>query len=132
MIRASDFYRRLLKSEVNKEDPPFKPDIIAGLEMLDYGLNYGDNFSNFTPICSKPDSIGSNSQNTGGFFDKVGNFFIKAKDKVKITVNNLEHKLKEMEISDKLKITGDKTLAIMKTTGDFVIEKSKEAYVNYY
>jgi hypothetical protein len=130
MIRASDYYRRLLKSEVNKEDPPFKPDIIAGLEMLDYGINNNGSFSNFAPICSQPQHISNNNpQNTPGFFDKVGNFFSKAKDKVKVTVNNLEDKIKEMEIRDKLKTTGDKTMAIMKTTGDYVMEKGKEAYV---
>ncbi len=129
MIRASDYYRRLLKSEVNKEDPPFKPDIIAGLEMLDYGINNNANFSNFTPIVSQPHIVNSDERNSPGFFGKVGNFFSKAKDKVKTTAKNLESKIKEMELGDKLKTTGDKTLAIMKSTGDYVVEKGKEAYV---
>jgi hypothetical protein len=129
MIRASDYYRRLLKSEVNKEDPPFKPDIIAGLEMLDYGINNSANFSNFTPIVSQPHIVNSYEPNSPGFFGKVGNFFSKAKDKVKTTAKNLESKIKEMELGDKLKTTGDKTLAIMKSTGDYVVEKGKEAYV---
>jgi len=127
MIRASEYYRRLLKSEVNNEDPPFKPDIIAGLEMLDYGINHGTNISNSSPICSNPPIL--EKSHKPGFFDKMGSLFYNAKDKVKTTANNLGTKIKEMELGDKLKSTGDKTLAIMKITGDYVVEKGKEAYV---
>jgi hypothetical protein len=34
-----------------------------------------------------------------------------------------------MELGDKLKSTGDKTLTMMKITGDYVVEKGKKAYV---
>jgi len=54
MIRASDYYRKLLKSEVYAIDPPFKPDIISGLELIDYGVNPYPQFDNYTPITSIP------------------------------------------------------------------------------
>ena len=39
--------------------------------------------------------------------------------------------IKEMELGDKLKTTGEKTLNLVKTTGNLVVEKGKEAYVTY-
>lgn len=130
MIRASDYYRRLLKSEVNKEDEPFKPDIIAGLEILDYGISNGANFANSNPICFN--SASETSPHKSGFFNQFGSFFSKAKETVIKTANNLGDRIKELELRDRLKTTGDKTLAIMKTTGGYVMEKGKEAYVIFY
>jgi len=43
MIRASDYYRNLLKSEVKKTNPTIeKPDLLKGLEML-YSNNTNTN-----------------------------------------------------------------------------------------
>lgn len=39
MIRASDYYRKMLKAEAEKREIGEKPDIISGLEMLDYVSN---------------------------------------------------------------------------------------------
>ncbi len=125
MIRASDYYRKLLKSEVNQSDPPFKPDIIAGLEMLDYGINSSANFDNSRPITFTPDQP---KQKTG-FFSSVSSFIAKTGETVKQTANKVGSKLKEMEIPDKLKNTGQKTLVFAKATGNFVVEKGKEVYV---
>ena len=127
MIRASDYYRKLLKSEVYDEEPPFKPDIISGLEMLEYGISQSPQFDNFTPICSSNPVV-----KTEGFFDKVGSFWSKAKDQVKSTAVIVGSKIKEMEIGDKLKQTGEKTLVYAKATGQFVVEKGKEVYVRNY
>ena len=125
MIRASDYYRKLLKAEVYTEDPPFKPDIIAGLEMLEYGFNLYPSFDNSTPICS---SLPTENK-PKSFFNQVGSFLSKAKDQVKSTAEVVGSKINELEIGDKLKVTGEKTMHIAKATGNFVVEKGKEVYV---
>jgi hypothetical protein len=128
MIRASDYYRKLLKSEVEESEPPFKPDIISGLEMLDYGINSSANFDNSRPITSTPDQP---KQKTG-FFSSVSSFLAKTGETVKLTANRVGSKIKEMDIPDKLKHTGEKTLVFAKATGNFVVEKGKEVYVLFF
>lgn len=60
-----------------------------------------------------------------GFFSKVGGFFGGVKDK-------LSEKIKDAKIGEKIKETGEKAMKIAKKTGNFVVEKSKEAYVRYH
>ena len=43
-IYVMDYYRRLLKSELNGESEPEKPDIIEGLELLNYPSNNQSKF----------------------------------------------------------------------------------------
>ena len=59
-----------------------------------------------------------------GFFSKVGGFLGGVKDK-------FSEKIKESKIGEKLKETGEKAFVIAKKTGNFVVEKGKEAYVQY-
>jgi hypothetical protein len=66
------------------------------------------------------------------FFGKLGGFLNKAKETVQHTVNDVGNKLKEMEIKEKIITNGTKALEVAKATGDYVVEKSKEAYVNKY
>lgn len=88
-------------------------------------------FDNSTPICSEYNSVPADSGTKSNFFGKVGTFFNTAKDKMQITAQKVGSKIKEMELGDKLKNTGEKTVKIMKTTGIFVAEKGKEIYVIY-
>ena len=40
MIKASDYYRRMLKAQLKKENfYEEKPDLISGLEMIDFSVN---------------------------------------------------------------------------------------------
>jgi hypothetical protein len=132
MIRASNWYRRKLGSEISGLSIETAPDKISGLEMLEFNINpspsiflYKIAFDNSSPICSDL----PRPEKKGGFFDKMSNFFDKAKDQVGVAVKKVGEKVKEMEIGDKLKSTGEKTIDIMKTAGGFVVEKGKEAYV---
>lgn len=125
MIRASDYYRQLLKSEVENLDPPIKPDPILGLEMLEYGNYQNVDFNNQTPICSSQ----VEKEKPKNFFDKVGGFFNVAKEQIKTTANNVAEKVKEYEIPEKLKETGQKSFDFAKSTGNFVVEKGKEVIV---
>jgi len=45
-IYLVDYYRRLLKSELNGTAPPTKPDIIEGLELLNYNTGNSDKSNN--------------------------------------------------------------------------------------
>lgn len=125
MIRATDYYRKLLKSEGDNSDPPIKPDIISGLEMLEYGINPNPSFDNSAPITSTPDK----PKQKQGFFQSVSSFLSNTKESVKQTACKVGCKIKEMNLPDKLKNTGEKTLVIAKATGNFVVEKGKEVYV---
>jgi hypothetical protein len=134
MIRASDYYRKLLKSEVYNNESPYRPDLISGLEMIDYGINANPNFDNQTPICSSnyiPKHINSNKESNiqKGFFGKVGGFLNLAKDKVNSTASIVGTKIKGMEIGEKLKAAGGGAYFAAKETGTFVVAKGKEAYV---
>jgi len=123
MIRATDYYRKLLKFEVsNNVELPTQPDIISGLELLDFGVNSYPRFDNSTPIQNTIE------QPKQSFLGKMGGFFSKAKEQVKQTASNVSEKIKEMEIGDKLKNTGEKTWEGMKIAGSFVAEKSKNVY----
>ena len=126
MIRASDYYRKLLKCEVNAIEPPYRPDIIAGLEMLEYGVNPSFSIDNSTPITSG--NYRENPKQTG-FMQSLGSYWGKAKIGMQKTADKVGSKLKEMEIGDKLKTTGEKTLVYAKATGTLIVEKGKEVYV---
>jgi hypothetical protein len=133
MIRASDFYRKLLKAEVYQgeytQKVPFKPDIISGLEMIDYGVNAEPkHFENSNPIMSSQPQTTKNS-NSNTFFGKVNSYWSVAKEKAYETANTVGNKIKEMEIKDKLKVTGEKAYDLIKISGEVVVEKGKEAYV---
>lgn len=56
------------------------------------------------------------------FFSKIGGFFGNVKE-------TLSEKIKESKISERLKSTGQKALVAAKNTGNYVMEKGKEAYV---
>lgn len=58
----------------------------------------------------------------------VGSFWSKAKVEMKKTADKVGSKIKEMELGDKIKHTGEKTLVFAKVAGNLVVEKSKEAY----
>jgi hypothetical protein len=62
-------------------------------------------------------------QKKEGFFGKIGGFFGSVKE-------TFSEKLKDSKIGDKLKETGGKALEVAKKTGNFVVEKGKEAYVS--
>ena len=129
-IRASEYYRKLLKSEVNGEEPPFKPDIISGLEMLDFGIysayNERRQFDNNTPITN----AGNINLSKGGFMSNVGSFFSKAKTEMRNMGEKVGSKIKEMEIGDKLKTMGERGAVYAKATGSLIVEKGKEVYVS--
>ena len=90
-------------------------------------LSHKLGFDNLTPISSN--SIQSEKKEQKGFLGKVEGFFNKAKNKVEDTVKKVGDKIKDMEIGDKIKTTGAKTIEVVKTTGTYVVEKGKEAYV---
>jgi hypothetical protein len=99
--------------------------------MLDYGVNPSHNIDNSTPITSG-NYHSNKEQKTGGFMQSVGSFWSKAKVEMKKTADKVGSKIKEMELGDKLKHTGEKTLVFAKVAGNLVVEKSKEAYVTKF
>jgi len=58
----------------------------------------------------------------------------KAKTSVKETASNVGNKIKSLDLKEKFKNTGEKTMKFAKETGTFVVIKGKEAYVDiiYY
>ena len=139
LISAANYYRKLvyrlynnlqLRAEITNEILPEKPDSISGLELLDLGNNnYTSNFflnsdiDNSAPISSE--TVFKNEINTAkkqGFLSKIGGFFGNVKE-------SFSEKIKEAKLGEKLKETGEKAFFVAKKTGNFVVEKGKEAYV---
>ncbi len=58
------------------------------------------------------------------FFSKIGGFFGGVK-------STLSEKIKDSKIGETLKQTGQKAYVVAKSTGSYVMEKGKEAYVYY-
>ncbi len=113
---------------------PEKPDSINGLELLDFGNNNYTSIifidtlviTNSEPITNE--SVISNefkpAPKQNSFFSKIGGFFGGVK-------NTISEKIKDSKIGETLKQTGQKAYVVAKSTGNYVMEKGKEAYVNY-
>jgi hypothetical protein len=56
------------------------------------------------------------------FFSKIGGFFGEVK-------SSLSEKIKDSNIREKIKQTGEKAIIMAKSTSNYVMEKGKEAYV---
>lgn len=65
------------------------------------------------------------------FLGRVGGFFNSAGKKIKQTASDVSSKVKQMEIKDKIKQTGQKTVELAKDGGHFIADKTKQAYVTF-
>ncbi len=97
LYKASDFYRRLLEAEVNNQELPERPDNKIGKQAID-GYEIG-------------------KEKEKGVFSKIGGFISSKASKAK-------EKIEKLEIKDKLKTAGNKTVNAMKDAGAYIKEKA--------
>lgn len=127
LYTASQYYRDLLKSELQMTDKPNPPDLKTGQSLIQIVKN---NFESTS-------SINNSSQNSTvektqkGFLGKVGTLFNSAASKAKEGYKFTTEKLEKLEIKDKLKETGSKTVGALKSAGGYVSDKATQIAVRF-
>ena len=128
--KASEYYRCMLKNEVEKifddKYTPMemeKPDLEKGLEIIEIKQNDKEINNNFY--------IGSDStnqrQNENSFFGFVGTFLKDFSSYAKEAVDTMGKNLNEINITDTVINTGNAMIGLAKNTGEFLVNKTKEA-----
>lgn len=121
---ASQYYRDLLKSELQLLDKPTAPDIKTGQSIITIIKN---NFESSSSTLNN--SQVSTDSPKKGFFGKVGTFFSSAASKAKEGIKYTGEKLEKLEIKEKLMETGTKTVDALKSAGGYVSDKATQIAV---
>ena len=128
--KATEYYRNLLKNEVEKffdekyvgESMP-KPDIDTGVQIIEIKHNDKEINNQFY--------IGSGNQkskqNDNSFFGAVGTFFQSVASYTKDAVDNVSKNLNEINFSEKVVNAGNAVIDFAKNSGDYIANKTKEA-----
>ena len=144
MYLASEYYRKLLNSELSMNEEPEKPNKSDGQRLLEENkvvidntrssdidpekeLNYEDNDNS-----NKNNNENEEGTKKKGLFSKVGSLFTATSNKVKNAVKATGEKFDKMEIKEKLKETGNKTVNAMKDAGKYVSDKADKVVVSFY
>ena len=129
--KAAEYYRCSLKNEVEKSfDDKYvpaemeKPDIETGVKLIEIKQNNMEINNNYI--------IGSDNQNQkqndNSFFGTMGTFFKDFTNYAKDAVDNVSKNFNEVKIADTVINAGNAMLDFAKTGGEFIYNKSVEAY----
>lgn len=129
--KAAEYYRCSLKNEVEKlfDDKYIptdieKPDIETGVKLIEIKQNNMEINNNYI--------IGSDNQNQkqndNSFLGVMGSFFKDFTNYAKDAVDSVSKNFNEVKIADTVINTGNAMLDFAKTSGEFIVNKSKEAY----
>ena len=129
--KAAEYYRNNLKNEVEKAfDEKYtpieieKPDIETGVQLIEIKHNNTEINNNYI--------IGSDNQNQkqndNSFLGAMGTFFKDFTNYAKDAVDNVSKNFNEVKIADTVIYAGNAMLDFAKTGGEFIVNKSKEAY----
>ena len=123
--KASDYYRKNLRNEVEKElNPNFslkeeliKPDQTIGKEIIDYSKIPNDSLND--------DLISSENKKNKkieeeSFFGFVGSFFKNTTNKIVETTKDVSKKIEDLKIGDKIKATGVGAFGFIQNTKNLV------------
>ena len=123
--KASDYYRKNLRNEVEKElNPNFslkeeliKPDQTIGKEIIDYSKIPNDSLND--------DLISSENKKNKkieeeSFFGFVGSFFKNTTNKIVETTKDVSKKIEDLKIGDKIKATGVGAVGFIQNTKNLV------------
>lgn len=127
-----------MKSNLNNTEEPVRPsneEAMVRVESNSRNLEYPTFEEDDNIVIQDNFNSQSNSNNEikekKNFLGKVGGFFSDAGKKIKQTATEVSTKVKQIEIKDKLKQTGQKTVQLAKDGGNFIADKTKQAYVKY-
>ena len=128
--KAADYYRKFLKNDVDKTMNPnyipiqlTKPEISQGKELINIKEN--------EKTVNNSNLIGSNNPNqqkNNSFFGLVGSFFNTVKETAVETANTVSKGIDELGIKEKLKNASDTVVQMAKTGGNYIADKTQEAY----
>lgn len=121
---ASEYYRNLIKSELNDTEAPNKPSKEEGQVLIEINKVIVENNDH------KEDTQEESEQKKKTFFGKVGSMFSTAGNKVKSTIKKTGEKIDKMDIKDTLKKAGTKTVSAVKDAGKYVSNKASEVAVS--
>ena len=123
--KASDYYRKNLRNEVEKElNPNFslkeeliKPDQTIGKEIIDYSKIPNDSLNDdlISSENKKKKKIEEES-----FFGFVGSFFKNTTNKIVETTKDVSKKIEDLKIGDKIKATGVGAVGFIQNTKNLV------------
>ena len=128
--KAAAYYRNNLKNEVEKAfDDKYqineieKPNLETGIEIIEIKQNDKEIDNNYY--------IGSDNQNQkqndNSFFGAVGSFFKDFSSYAKDAVNIVSKNITEVKIADTVIGAGNAMLDFAKASGEFIVNKTKEA-----
>lgn len=135
MIRATEYYRNLLRSEAKKTELTYeKPDLVKGLEMLNSKEEQNVNYTSSNNKTQEPKS---------SFFGSAMSYFNTVKETVVDSSNTLKNKIVEgsnivkdkldkYEVKEKILATGAVAYEGAKTLGETAMDKGKELYVRKF
>ena len=123
--KASDYYRKNLRNEVEKElNPNFiineeliKPDKTIGIEIIDYS-KISNNSSNDDLVSSENKKNKKIEEES--FFGFVGSFFKNTTNKIVEKTKDVSKKIEDLKIGDKLKATGAGAVGFIQNTKNLV------------
>ena len=128
--KAAEYYRFILKNEVEKMfDEKYKvtemekPSLEAGVQIIEIKQNDKEINNNFY--------IGSDNQNQkqteDSIFGAVGSFFKDFTSYAKDAVDTVSKNINEVKIADTVIGAGNAMLDFAKASGEFIVNKTKEA-----
>lgn len=128
--KAAVYYRCMLKNEVEKifdddyiKDEMEKPNLETGVEIIEIKQNDKEIDNN--------SYIGSNNQNqkqnNDSFFGAVGTFFKDFTSYAKDAVDTVSKNINEVKIADTVINAGNAMINFAKESGEFIVNKTKEA-----
>ena len=122
--KASDYYRKNLRNEVEKElNPNFSlkeeliKDITTGIEIIDYS-KISNNTSNDDLVLSENKKNKKIEEES--FFGFVGSFFKNTTNKIVETTKDVSKKIEDLKIGDKIKATGVGAVGFIQNTKNLV------------
>ena len=112
IFTASEYYRQLLRSEVEQNDKPEKPNREQAQTLIEFNADKSNIDNAQDPEKKK------------GLFEKFNNLFTSAIIKTKTIIKGTGKKIEKMDFKNKLKIAGGKTVTAMKGAGKFLKSKA--------
>ena len=126
--KASDYYRKVLKNEVEKssnkdykEEEIIKPSLEEGKEMID--IKKGQSEVNNTNVIGKFNE----QKKEEGFLSVFGSFLNSVKQTAGDVAGKITKEIDDLKIKDKLKEAGDTMVDYAKAGGNFIKDKSQQA-----
>ena len=122
--KAADYYRKVLKNEVDREsNPNYVP-----TQIVKPDLNEAQNLiENNTEEAKKGEE---KSEKKSSFFGVMGSFFSKVKDKTTDAAKKVGKGITDLKIKEKLKIAGNAIAEAAKTSGNFIANNTQKAVNN--